>query len=718
MNPTGILRKCNSWQDFRASLKDFSKKDKGDCFESLTKYFLSLDPKYATLLKNVWPLRKVPANIRTYLNLPDPDEGIDLLAETKGGQYWAIQCKYLEDERGSLGRHSLSTFFDLSFNLCKHINFCLVCTTADRFSYKLARYGERLGLCSGETWRSHDDGFFSRLHRLVDGASVALAPLKPRPHQRVAVSNAYRHFVKARYLRGKLIMPCGTGKTLAAYWIAEKLKAQTILLAAPSLALIGQTLEVWSREFVADEKNVRWIAVCSDESVGEFERDDISILTQDLGIHVHTDPDEIAEWLQQRKDEKTVVFTTYQSGRAVGEAARKAGTSFDLGIMDEAHKTVGRKHNLFGHLLFDENIDIKKRIFMTATERRYLGQSGQIASMDDPKLYGETFELLTFKKALESRPSILSDYEIVTIGVTRREVAALIKGNLFVRPDTGTWDNDVEAETLAALIALRKAMLKYPIRHAVSFHSRIARAKIFAENVSAFTMAFPAYGNLETFHVYGGMPTDIRKQEMDTFAAANGALITNARCLPEGVDVPNIDAVLFADPKRSTVDIVQAVGRALRPSPGKRFGYVIVPVLLDREPRDGQPPDQNGFENVLTVLRALAANDERIIEYFRGISQGRRPTRGKNVFSLDIPEGVQIDTDNFIHSIELQFWSRLAKLSWRPFEEARTYSRSLKLKNVREWEEYCQGKAPNKITRPADIPTAPQDVYKDNGWST
>src|SRR5262245_50295980 len=143
MNPVGILRNCNSWQDFRASLTGFSKKEKGDCYETLTEYFLRLDPKYATLLKNVWPQRKVPANIREYLNLPNPDEGIDLVAETKDGQYWAIQCKYLEDDYSSLGRDDLSTFFDQSFNLCKHITFCLVCTTADRFSYKLARYGER-----------------------------------------------------------------------------------------------------------------------------------------------------------------------------------------------------------------------------------------------------------------------------------------------------------------------------------------------------------------------------------------------------------------------------------------------------------------------------------------------------------------------------------------------------------------------------------------------
>src|SRR5262249_54775573 len=155
------------------------------------------------------------------------------------------------------------------------------------------------------------------------------------------------------------------------------------------------------------------------------------------------------------------------------------------------------------------------------------------------------------------------------------------------------------------------------------------------------------------------------------------ALITNARCLTEGVDVPNIDAVLFVDPKRSTVDIVQAVGRALRRSPEKSVGYVVLPVLMNGEVTNSQLPDQDGFENVLNVLRSLASNDERIIEYFRGISQGRRPTRGKQMFSLDIPEGVRIDAANFIHSIELQFWSRLAKLSWRPFNEARAFVHKL-----------------------------------------
>ena len=465
----------------------------------------------------------------------------------------------------------------------------------------------------------------------------------------------------------------------------RKLEARTILLAVPSLSLIRQTLEVWTREVVANQQDVHWIAVCSDETVGDFEREDVAVLTQDLGVRIHTDPEEIARWFKDQKGKNTVVFTTYQSGQSIAEAARRVKMVFDIGIMDEAHKTVGKKDSLFSHLLYDENIRIKKRIFMTATERRYMGKSDQIASMDDPNLFGETFELLSFKKALESKPAILCDYKIVTIQVTRSEVAKLIKRNVFVKPDRGKWDANVEAESFAAIIALRKAMHKYPIRHAISFHNSIARAEAFKVNQESFNTTFPEYGELDTFHVSGKTPTAARSRQIDTFEAAKRGLITNARCLTEGVDVPNIDCILFADPKKSAVDIVQAVGRALRPAVEKEFGYVIVPVLLDNEVTDRTSFQRNAFDAVLITLRALAANDERIIEYFRSVSQGRQLAGGTKPVEIVVSEDIDIDAESFINSVKLHFWSRLAKLSWRPFEEAREFSRSLGLKSQNEW---------------------------------
>ncbi len=546
MNPAIILRKCNSWLDFKAQLRHLTDKQKGDCFEALTKHFLQLHPNYATKLKDVWLLREVPVPVLEHLNLPGPDEGIDLIAETKDGDYWAVQCKYREDEERSLGRRELSTFTDLAFNICNNISLGLVCTNADRFSFRLSRY-DNLSFCAGDVWRGLDVEFFRRLHRLLEGEFTPPIPFRPRPHQERAIRNAYSHFVKEENSRGKLIMPCGTGKSLAAYWIAEKLGAKAILVAVPSLALIKQTLEFWARESLAEGKDVNWICVCSDESVSEIDRFDTAVSSQDLGVRVHTDPDEISEWLIREKNGLTVVLSTYQSGKVIAEASRNAGTVFDVGIMDEAHKTVGKQDSLFSHLLFDENIAIKRRIFMTATERHYRGRSDHILSMDDPEAYGDTFELLTFKEAIEYEPPILSDYRIVTMMVSQSEVAELIEKNIFVRPEKGKWDDEVEAEMLASVAALRKAMQKHPIKHTVSFHRSIARAKAFKANHDIFTAEFPTYGELDTFHVSSKVPTAVRSREIDKFASASRGLITNARCLTEGVDVPDIDCVIFAD---------------------------------------------------------------------------------------------------------------------------------------------------------------------------
>ena len=315
---------------------------------------------------------------------------------------------------------------------------------------------------------------------------------------------------------------------------------------------------------------------------------------------------------------------------------------FDLGIMDEAHKTVGQKGTVFSHLLFDENVHIDRRIFMTATERRYAGQGDAILSMDNPDIYGETFELLTFKEALEQTPPILSDYKIITMLVSAEEIAALIKQNAYVRPDGMTWTDEIEAQTLAAMIALRKAMQRYPIKHAVSFHSSIARARTFKDMNARYGEALSDAKPIDTFHVTGAMPTSLREREVREFASSPHALITNARCLTEGVDVPLIDCVLFADPKQSTVDIVQAVGRALRTYKGKECGYVIVPVVTRGE-SEAELVEGEAFAAVLRVLRALAANDERIIEYFRAVANGRRGKGGIVEIEIDEKLAKQID---------------------------------------------------------------------------
>jgi superfamily II DNA or RNA helicase len=714
---SSALASVRSWEDFRRHAKLLTTtKAKGDAFEALAKAYLLLEPEYASKLKHVWLHCEVPGAVAEKLKLPGSDQGIDLVAETNDGEFWAVQCKYRQDTNHSLTWRDISTFTGLAFGVCRGISFGLICSTTERITH-VVKDQERIGFCALDVWQALDPDFFGRLKAHLDHKPDLLEPLKPRPHQREAVKAGHQHFVVEKADRGKLIMPCGSGKSLTAYWIAGELEALRIVIAVPSLALIRQTLKVWLRETMANRQAVEWICVCSDESAGRIERDDVTVLRQDLGVPCVTNPGDIASWLKRKHHGLTVVFTTYQSGEALSQAARSARFRFDLGIMDEAHKTVGATDKLFSHLLHDANLPICRRIFMTATERRYAGQSDTVLSMDNPAIYGETFHLLSFKRALEYAPPILSDYKIISIAVSRDEVAQLIRKNVFVKPDKGRWSREIEADMLASLIALRKAMARHPIRHAVSFHSSIRRAELFKTHNDTFNRAFPKYGSLETFHVSGKTPTGTRARIIGEFEEARRALITNARCLTEGVDVPGIDCVLFADPRRSAVDIVQAVGRALRPAPRKKLGYVIVPILHDADATADDIFESQSFQEILTTLRALAANDDRIIEYFRTVSQGRQRTGGGTVeFDMDERLAKRIDLAQFVRDIDLRCWDRLAKLSWRPFEAARAFAHELKLKNFTEWRVFCRGDMPRLTLLPADIPSTPWTIYADRGW--
>jgi superfamily II DNA or RNA helicase len=708
---------CDSWAEIHAKWAGFTEKEKGDRFEDLTQAFLQLSPLYRSQLKSVWRLEEVPPAVRQKLKLPATDKGIDLVAETHKGEFWAIQCKYRQNTDQQLTHTDISTFTSLTFQACKGFSFALVCSTTERVT-SLYRDEERIGFCALDTWQELDTEFFDQLRAKLTNKPAVLKPCSPRPHQENAIRDGLEHFTKGKAARGKLIMPCGTGKSLTAWFLAQALGSKRIVIAVPSLSLVKQTLKVWSRESAANEIDVDWICVCSDETAGKADQDDVVVQRQDIAVPCYTSTDTIADWLRTKHKGLTVVFTTYQSGDVLATAARKAKFTFDLGIMDEAHKTVGDSDKQFSILLHDHNIEIGKRILMTATERRYKGSSDKVLSMDNLEVYGDTFHQLSFKQAMECQPPILCDYNVITIGVSRQEIKDLIKQNVFVRPTGGKWDEEMEADMLAAMVALRKAMKEHPIKHAVSFHGSIQRAELFKAHNDTFTQEFPEFRGLETFHVSGQTPTGTRSNIIKAFAQAERSLVTNARCLTEGVDVPGIDCVLFADPRKSTVDIVQAVGRALRPSEGKKLGYVILPVLHETDATSEQVIDSGAFKEILTTISALASNDDRIIEYFRGISQGRNPSGSSRVsFEWDERLAQNIDVAKLVHELEIKCWGRLAKLSWRPFEEAREFVRALNLQSSDEWRGYCSGRSVQSVKLPADIPKHPYQTYANSGWS-
>jgi superfamily II DNA or RNA helicase len=709
MQSLKFLSSTSSWHELNKKLEELTKsgqaKFAGSTFELLVKYYLLTNPRYQSKLKNVWLLNEVKEGIKKKLNLPDQDEGIDLIAETKEGHFWAIQAKYRSDPNETLtlgGKGSLATFSNLAFRYCKNITHGLVCTTVNKPPKKI-KLIKQVGFETLESFLSLDDNDCEEWKLLIArsvGKIIKPHKLEPRPHQIEAIRKTAEYFKSND--RGKVIMPCGTGKSLAAFWIANEMKAKNILIAVPSLALLQQTLKVWTREFLINDIQPDWLCVCSDDTVKE-DQDSFVSYTYDLGIEVTTNRDEIRKFLKTKSKNIKVIFTTYQSGKVTAQGSK--GFTYDLGIMDEAHKTVGHQDKPMAHLLHQKNIRIKHRLFMTATERLFRANKEEYISMDDERDYGKIIYELTFKDAINSKPPIISDYKIITFGISEPEIEEIYQDNKFLQVKKEL--KDITAREFATAIALRKAIKDLKITNAISFHTSIKRAVNFKEQQSLITKIYPKYGSLKTFHVSGDMATSDRSSQMRLFGEGKG-LMTNARCLTEGVDLPAIDCVCFTDPKRSKVDIVQAAGRALRLSPGKKFGYILIPIFIPADQDPETASKDNAFEEVVATVGALSTQDTRIAEYLRAVTEGRKPTGGSPVDGkITVNVLTKIDPDKFNKAIQLKIWDKIAMINWRSYEEAKKYARLHQIKSQNEW--FIHTKSKNF---PRDIRTNPRQ-YKE-----
>jgi predicted helicase len=290
-------------------------------------------------------------------------------------------------------------------------------------------------------------------------------------------------------------------------------------------------------------------------------------------LPTHTDPKEIARRLRAPSRGSKIVFTTYQSSDKLAAAARQAGITFDLAVLDEAHKTVGVRSKPFATLLRERRLKARRRLFMTATERVFRGDSDEVLSMDNEAEYGKCFFELSYKDAITQR--IISDYTILTIAVSDKRIARVINANRILNLRVRDLD-EAEARTVATGVALKRVE-KRGVTHTISFHSSIRAAERFRDQQDVLNRMGPRTENL---HISSKKTAGVRADLLSEFSGGSRALLTNARCLTEGVDLPVADCVVFADPKQSRIDIVQAAGRALRRYPGKDYGYILLPLVV------------------------------------------------------------------------------------------------------------------------------------------
>ena len=668
----------NSWNQFASKVNQLGNgreqnKTKGDVFELFTCLYLASDPIFSSKLESIWHHSNVPYPIVEKLDLQLPEIGIDLITKSKDGDIWALQCKYHSDISKNVSYEEVSTFFSITnrpqtFN---NITHRIICSSTCEVSKKI-RNAEKnklgyLTFCEfSQLGKEEFDGF----HSLLKNEKISLESYEPRNHQIHAIEKSIRHF--STESRGKLVHPCGSGKSLTGYWIFRHLSVNNTLIVVPSLQLVRQTLKAWARELLCDGVEIDWIAICSDDDVRNV--DDPAMNISDIGIEVNTDVEVISKFLTKKTNNKKIVITTYQSGKALIYAAQFTNFNFELGIFDEAHKTVGNKNKPFAQLLYDENIHINKRLFMTATERVFQGDSENIVSMDDSKIYGNIIDQLTFKSALEQKDPILTDYKIISATINKDQILELLENNDFVRAGNKSWSFEADASTFAALITLRKMIQKYQIKHAISFHSSIQRAKEFRDLNEQINNVDGIFGKVNSFHVSGKDSTGKRSDYINRFIYDSPSLITNARCLTEGVDIPQVDAVLFADPKQSKVDIVQAAGRALRIYKGKKLGYIIIPIVLDGD--DPESLKDNAFKQIISVVSAMGMSDERIIAEFQNIAQGKRSHTRIFELDIDFPMG-SVNLSDLYSEIDLKVWDRLSfAKSFGGFENFAKWMRS------------------------------------------
>ena len=436
--------------------------------------------------------------------------------------------------------------------------------------------------------------------------------------------------------------------------------AAKILILLPSLALLRQTLHEWLRE--TRLPSLAYLCVCSDPTVKEG-IDALTTPQSDLDFQVSTDAASVRRFLDAPFAGVKMIFSTYQSASVVG-AAMPPGEAFEFAVFDEAHKTAGREGRNFAFALDDKILAIRKRLFLTATPRHYNphdrdreGEARLLFSMDNPAVYGPQAYRLTFAEA--ARRGIICGYKVIISVITSEMVndRLLSHGEVLVNGDP------VRARQVANQIALRDAIEKYGVKKVFTFHRDVKSAQSFVSagpegvgthlNSSAgfqpagssgvpaaspetaggdarITRTQDACATFQTFHVNGSMPTARRERELRDFRAAARAVVSNARCVTEGVDVPAVDMVAFLSPRRSRVDIVQATGRAMRRSPGKTTGYVLVPLYVELTASETIEAAVNRaqFDEVWEVLQSAQEQDDILAEIIRAMREERGRTNG------------------------------------------------------------------------------------------
>lgn len=683
-------------------------RDRGTAFEKMVVAYLENEPAYKNRYSDVWMLSDVPAEY----GISKRDTGVDIVAKDRTtGKLTAVQAKFY---KGKVGKDTINSFVaEASKNY--YADGIIVTTTnewnanAENALEGLSKPITRIGLSQLEhadiDWQLFDFKSYNK--------GLKKTRKKLRDYQTKAIENSLVYFKD--HSRGKLIMAPGTGKTFTSLKIAEALMEDqdkqifNVLYLVPSIQLLSQTLFSWNSD-VSDEIELQSFSVVSDSKASKRKRGTDDLSAKDVGFPATTDFTRLVEEYKALKDsdnkQMRVVFSTYQSIDVVGNAQKQGFPEFDLIIADEAHRTTGAKAlnddpSVFTKVHYNKNVQGKLRLYQTATPKIYGTEAKKkaeddsviLASMDDQKLYGDEIFRMSFGEAVSR--GYLTDYKVSVIAVSESYVN---KNMQNIMADDG---NELKTDDIGKIIGVWNAMVKRngangaitgaPLKRAIGFTDSILHSKMLANTFNHVVNDYlddASEGSyyVDVRHVDGTLNALQKKEALDWLEADipenEARMLSNVRFLTEGIDVPNLDAVVFFSPKKSQVDIVQAVGRIMRKFKGKEYGYIILPIVLDTNVDPSVALDNNEkYKAVWQVLNALRSTDERFEAEINKLELNKKKSgkikiigvstrphdkvdedRGKKAEEQQKTEQLSLDIDNEnITDLEKAFYGKVVK---------------------------------------------------------
>lgn len=695
-----------------------TQRDRGTMFELMSRTYFKNEPMYNRLFDAVWTLNEVPVEY----GIPKSDTGVDLVArERETGDLVAIQCKYYAEDK-TIQKSDIDSFFNEVGK--KFYSKGIIITTTDKWGKNAedALVGRDKEITRISLTQLKDSQIDWSEFSFDKPEYVKVQQKKtPRDHQFPAIEAVVKGFETVN--RGKLIMAPGTGKTYTSMAIAEEMAKKKdgvfrVLYLVPSIQLLSQTLRGWTAD---TNYQMDAIAVCSDRKVtkqetkGEYE----DITVADIGFPATTNTEKLLEYKARieanaAKGDFLTVFSTYQSIDVIIEAQKQGFYEFDLVVCDEAHRTtgateVGKEDSSFTKVHYDENIKTAKRLYQTATPRVYGDAAKQkademsvvIADMDNPDLYGEEFYRIGFGDAISQ--GILTDYKVMVLAVDEEMVARRFQQMLANK------DSELEFDDVTKIVGCWNSLVRRRSDSDIALGASMKRAIAFTGTIRESKLITDMFTHVVDQYLYQNTDEDHEHQyeiEIDHADGSMNALeknkkiswlkdevpdntcriLSNARFLTEGVDVPDLDAIMFLKPRKSKIDIAQAVGRVMRKSPGKDYGYVILPIGVPAGADTNSVLDNNDkYRVVWEVLNALRSLDERFDATINKLELNKKKPDQIQIIGVgDAPEGGELEqqteqlsmmlTEEDLSDLERAIYGKIVR----------------KVGNVRYWEDWSK----------------------------